>query len=127
MFEFFALAIAIVALIVARKTFEQVSMLRARLDAMEAVALQARPVPPLTPFQELEQTLAAPPPGMAAEQPPFLAETEPTPPLREAEPTAPVFPVSRPLSRSAASTECEFRRQKFNNAVREFRSGGRCG
>ncbi len=39
MFEFFALVIAVVALIVARKTFNQVSMLRARLDAIEAAGL----------------------------------------------------------------------------------------
>ena len=37
MFDFFSLVIAIVALIFARKAFNQVAALRARLDAMEAV------------------------------------------------------------------------------------------
>ena len=41
MFDFFALLIAIVALIVARKTFNQIAVLRARLDAFEGAA--ARP------------------------------------------------------------------------------------
>ena len=38
MFEFFALVIAIVAFIFARKAFNQIDALRARLDAMEAAA-----------------------------------------------------------------------------------------
>ena len=44
MFEFFALAIAVVALIVARKTFEQVSRLRA-LDEMGpgSMTVEGRP------------------------------------------------------------------------------------
>jgi hypothetical protein len=36
MFEFFALVIAIVAFMFARKAFNQVDALRARLDAIEA-------------------------------------------------------------------------------------------
>ena len=87
MFEFFALAIAVVALIVARKTFEQVSKLRARLDAIEAIALQARPGPSLSRLQELEQTLAPATPDAAAERP--SAATEPATPLRETEPAGP--------------------------------------
>ncbi len=87
MFEFFALAIAVVALIVARKTFEQVSRLRARLDAIEAIALQARPGPSLSRLQELEQTLAPATPDAAAERP--SAATEPATPLRETEPAGP--------------------------------------
>ena len=46
MFDFFALAVAVIALIVARKTFNQAAVLRARLDAIEAAGLQARPGPP---------------------------------------------------------------------------------
>ena len=68
-FDFFALLIAVVAFIFARKALNQAATLRARLDAIEA-AWQARPVaPPLTPLQEFEQTLAAASPGIAAEQP----------------------------------------------------------
>src|SRR5437868_6492943 len=59
-FDFFALVIAIVAFILARKAFNQATALRARLDAIEATGLQARSAPPpLTP-QQLEQTLAEP-------------------------------------------------------------------
>ena len=59
-FDFFALVIAIVAFIFARKAFNQATALRARLDAIEATGLQARSAPPpLTP-QQLEQTLAEP-------------------------------------------------------------------
>ena len=45
-FELFSLLIAIVAFIVARKALNQAGMLRARLDAMDAAAGQARPVTP---------------------------------------------------------------------------------
>ena len=71
-FDFFALLIAVVAFIFARKALNQAATLRARLDAVEA-AWQARPVaPPLTPLQEFEQTLATASPGIAAEQPPTV-------------------------------------------------------
>ena len=40
-FDFFSLVIAIVALIVARKAFDQVAVLRARLDLMETLASSA--------------------------------------------------------------------------------------
>lgn len=52
MFDFFAMAIAIVALIVARKTFNQAAVLRARLDAFEAGGLQANPAPLPLPTHE---------------------------------------------------------------------------
>lgn len=70
-FDFLPLVIAIAAFIFARKAFNQAAVLRARLDAIEAVGLQARPSgpPPLTPLQELEQTLAASPPAAGPEQP----------------------------------------------------------
>ena len=45
-FGFFSLAIAIVAFVVARKALNQVAALRARLEAMEAAGLQAKPGPP---------------------------------------------------------------------------------
>src|SRR6266436_6559873 len=74
MFDFFALLIAVVAFIFARKAFNQADMLRARLDAIEATGLQARPdPPPLTAFEGLEQTPVAASPGIAAEQAEALA------------------------------------------------------
>src|SRR6266436_2321019 len=73
-FDFFALLIAVVAFIFARKAFNQADMLRARLDAIEATGLQARPdPPPLTAFEGLEQTPVAASPGIAAEQAEALA------------------------------------------------------
>ena len=48
-FEFFALLIAIVAFIFARKALNQAATLRARLDAMEAAAWQAKPGPAAAP------------------------------------------------------------------------------
>ncbi|MGZ3353081.1 MAG: DUF2339 domain-containing protein, partial [Xanthobacteraceae bacterium] len=85
-FDFFALLIAVVAFIFARKALNQAATLRARLDAVEA-AWQARPVgPALTPLQEFEQTLAAASPGIAAEQPPIVATAEPAAPVVEDQP-----------------------------------------
>ena len=42
MFDFLSLLIAIVALIVARKTFNQVAVLRARLDVLESGTVRPR-------------------------------------------------------------------------------------
>jgi hypothetical protein len=63
-FDFFSLAIAIVGLIVARKAFDQIAGLRARLDLLETLASPAA------------ATSAAPPP-LPAHEPalaPSLAE-----------------------------------------------------
>ena len=88
MFDFFALAVSVIALIVARKTFNQAAVLRARLDAIEAAGLQARPGPPLaTALEELEQSLATSSPNITSEHPATAAETVQTAP--EAEPPAP--------------------------------------
>ena len=55
MFELFAVAIAVVALIVARKAMDQTATLKARLDALEASGWRAAPMPPpLVPAQETE-------------------------------------------------------------------------
>src|SRR6478736_2012208 len=81
MFEFFALLIAIVAFIFARKAFNEAATLRARLDAIEAMGLQARSAPtPLAPFEGVEQTPAAASPGIAAEQAEAVAAAEPVAP-----------------------------------------------
>src|SRR5258708_21376403 len=72
----------------ARKAFNQAAQLRARLDAIEAAGLQRRPVPPpLTPLQELEQTLAAAAPTV--EQPAAAAAAEQVMPAAGEEPIAP--------------------------------------
>jgi uncharacterized membrane protein len=98
-FDFLVLLIAIVAFILARKALNQAAALRARLDALEANGWQARPIPPpLTPLQELEQTLAASP-GVAAE-PPAVAGAELTAPVAEDRPAAAApgtTPVPPPL------------------------------
>ena len=101
MFELFSLLVAVVALIVARKSFNAAAELRDRLDAIEAAGLQAGHVsPPLTPQQPFEPTLEASSPEIAAEQPsksPREAEpprpsdaigvtTARPPPLAEAQP-----------------------------------------
>jgi uncharacterized membrane protein len=84
---FFSLIIAIVALIVARKAFNQAASLRARLEQVEAASAAApSPIPgsmppPLAPLQELEQTLATASPGIAADQP--TASAEPITPIAE--------------------------------------------
>ena len=83
MLDFLSLMMALVALIVARKAFNQVGVLRARLEAMEATPLQARPVqtrpgpPPLPPHDELEQAPLVGAPSVAAEQPAAIGDTEP--------------------------------------------------
>jgi uncharacterized membrane protein len=70
-FVFFALVIAIVALIFARKAMNQVAELRQHLEAIQtAPAAAAVPAPPpLTPFEAFEQTL-----------PPASSAAAPTPP-----------------------------------------------
>src|SRR5437868_7632652 len=73
--DFFSLLIAIIALIVARKAFNQVAGLRARLDSIEAASAATPPTaPPPTPLQEVEQTIAATSTGIAAEQPAMSTE-----------------------------------------------------
>jgi uncharacterized membrane protein len=88
MFEFFAMLIAVVALIVARKAFNQAATHSARLDAIEAAGLQARSgPPPLTPLQASEPTPTTSSPGIAAEQPAAPVAAEPIAPVA-AEPSA---------------------------------------
>ena len=81
-FDFFALLIAVVAFIFARKAFNEAAQLRARLDAIEATGLQARSgPPPLTAFKGLERTPATPSPGVAAGQPEAVADAESVAPV----------------------------------------------
>src|ERR1700724_22701 len=85
--DFFSLAIAIVAFILARKAFNQLAILRAQLEQIEAASAAApKPMsgptpPPLTPLQELEQTLATASPGIAADQ--TAPSTEPVAPAAD--------------------------------------------
>jgi len=82
MVDVFALLVAIVALAIARKTFNQAATLRARLDAIEAIALQARPLLPPDAPTEPEQT-----PPMSS--PDIVTGIEPaTAAPKEAEPAA---------------------------------------
>src|ERR1700722_14250763 len=82
MLDFLTLVMALVALIAAFKAFNQVAVLRARLEAIEATPLQARPAPPpLPPRAELEQAPIVGAPGVAAEQPAAIGDAEPAAPL----------------------------------------------
>src|SRR5580698_2886118 len=83
MLDFLALMMALVALIVARKAFNQVAVLRARLEAMQAPPLQPRPGPPLPlPLHdELEPAPLIGAPGVATEQPTVIGDAEPAAPL----------------------------------------------
>ena len=88
--DFFALAIAVVAFIFARKALNQVGALRARLDAIESAPILAKPVPPpLTPLQELKQTLAASSPSTAPRRPAEVTDAEAPAPIAAAAGTAP--------------------------------------
>jgi uncharacterized membrane protein len=118
MFDFFALLIAIVALVVARKTFNQIAVLRARLDAFEGTAVQTRPAtapPPLAPHQVPDQAHPVLSPALAGEQPPPLAEIEPVVPMAESPDTAPehdvgaAAPTPPPLPQPAATPSFEER------------------
>jgi uncharacterized membrane protein len=77
-FDWFSLALAIVAFVLALKAFNRADSLRARLDALEATlagAARAPGPPPLPPLEELAATLTAPPPGPVVEPAPASAET----------------------------------------------------
>ena len=105
-FGFFALVVAIVAFIFARKAINHAATLRARLDAMEAAWEATLVRPPPTPLQELEQTRAPSSPGIAAEQPPTIAETYPVAPVADDKTTAASAASCRkpnPVSRNASA------------------------
>ena len=78
-FDFFAIVIAIIAFIVARKAINQVAALRAQLESMQrlaaAVAAESPVHPPLTPAQAAEQT-----PMPSALRPPPIPDMETTSP-----------------------------------------------
>src|SRR6201994_811621 len=76
MFEIIPSLIAIVALIFARKSFNEIDALRARLAALESGALQPRPapVPPPLPSSQAFAPNPATPPPLPAEPPPTVAD-----------------------------------------------------
>jgi len=86
-FVFFALVIAIVALIFARKAMNQVAELRTRLEAIQAApAAAAAPVPPpLTPFEAFERTLPPVPGATAPTPPPIVPDVESVAPVASSE------------------------------------------
>jgi len=84
-FDFFSLAIAIIGLIVARKAFDQIAVLRARLDLLEtlaspAAAASAAP-PPLPAHEPVAPSVAEQIriEATEAEAPPIQPVTEPQP------------------------------------------------
>jgi uncharacterized membrane protein len=95
MLDFLSLVMALVALIAAFKAFNQVAVLRARLEAMEANPLQARPVqtwpgpPPLPLHEELEQAPVVGAPSVAAEQQVAIDDAEPAAPPAADQDTTP--------------------------------------
>src|ERR1700761_1422996 len=103
MFEFFAVAIAVIALIVARKAMDQAATLRSRLDALEASGWRAAPVlPPLVPAQETEPV--APPEIPVSTAAGSEAPLHGVPPIAEdASGAAPAPPL--PLPRNAPGFE----------------------
>ena len=118
MLDFFALFVAIVALIVARKTFNQIATLRARIDVLESDALHARAVtapPPLAPHPQADRDLATPRPETATAQAPPLVETVPLASVADSPDTAPAddtvraAPVPPPLPQPAPTPSFEER------------------
>src|SRR6185437_13760105 len=83
MFELLAIALAAIALVVARKAMDQAATLRSRLDALEASGWRAQPIPPplVAPI--------APEPAGASENAAVAAPIEATAPLHEAPPSVP--------------------------------------
>ncbi len=106
-FDFFTLAIAIVAFIMARKAMNQAAGLRTRLETIEAKAA-ARSVPPPLPLsQELEQAPAASSPDVA-QPPPLVPEASPVEPAGAEQSVAPdrtEAPIPPPLPQPAPGFE----------------------
>jgi uncharacterized membrane protein len=107
-FDVFAVMIAIAAFLIAMKASNQATDLRRRLSALEGALHTPRPIqpPPLTPQQEMEQTLAAatprttePPSPDAELAPPLVADQAAPPPIDAgAAPAAapPPLPTAQP-------------------------------
>jgi uncharacterized membrane protein len=81
MFELFAIAIAVVALIIAQKAMDRAATLKARLDALEASEWRLPQAPPRLVPAEAPEATAAPESAIAA------VPVEPALPLHEASPS----------------------------------------
>src|SRR5260370_16837669 len=99
--DFLSLVIALVAFIFARKAMNQVTALRARLEAIEAMpTAAARLVPPPLPSgQEFAQTPTPTAPSVPPEPPPLAPDVEsilppppPSPQPHHPPPTPPATP-----------------------------------
>jgi uncharacterized membrane protein len=116
MFDFLPFLIAIVALIVAAKAFNQVAALRQRIYALERAAPRAQAAPPpLAPYLEADQTRPAASPDIAEAQPSPVAEAEPATPTAESPDIAPAHdaagavPAPPPLPQPVATPSFEER------------------
>ena len=108
MFDFFSLMIAVVALIVAAKTFNQIAALRARLDTLERSAAETRAAVAPSPLALQQQ--AEPPtpsPEIVAEHSMPAAETSPA--AAESAADAASTPLPPPLPQFADSRSFEER------------------
>jgi uncharacterized membrane protein len=96
MFEFFALVIAIVAFIFARKAFNQLDALRARLDALEAAGPRVAATPAAAAPIPAYETPIAP---LAADEVSAETTEEAAPPIEpKSPPPAPDIPAQAPQS-----------------------------
>jgi uncharacterized membrane protein len=94
MFDFFALVIAIVAFIFARKAYNQLDALRARLDAIEAAAPRVTAAPVAPPPVPAYETPIAP---LAADEVSAEITEQAAPPIpRASPPPAPGIPEQAP-------------------------------
>jgi uncharacterized membrane protein len=94
MFEFLALAVAVVALIIAIKAFNQIAMLRARLDALQAPAVAPPPIPPYESLITPPTAAEAPSDTTTASSPPI--QPEPAPQAAGEMPAPPPLPQAQP-------------------------------
>jgi uncharacterized membrane protein len=99
-FDFFGFVIAVVAFIFARKAFNQVSALRARLDAIEAAGVATRTTPPPLRVQETPIARSA---ATEIEPEPTEATPPPIPPV--APPSIPDVPSPAPASQPGPGFE----------------------
>jgi uncharacterized membrane protein len=112
-FDFLSLVIAIVALIFARKAYNQAAKLRERLDVMELVAAPAATratPPPVPPLETFEQTRETPSPGIAeqhasAAEPGSPEAASPEPASPEPAATATTSAMPQPLPTAEAGFE----------------------
>jgi uncharacterized membrane protein len=94
MFTFLSFVIALAALIFARKAFNEVAMLRGRLDAIAGIVFQARPAPP-QPAESFAETSS---PATAAEPPATVADAAPVTPDAAGDDAAPKDAIEGPAA-----------------------------